>query len=88
MIGKPVSGDELKKVLDRQAERDKFVKRVEEEFKALKLGECRLYESRPEVPLWADVGLALLVDKIKGLKSIKEGNYTYMYRAGFWESMS
>ncbi|GAH20243.1 unnamed protein product, partial [marine sediment metagenome] len=38
MIGKPVSGDELKKVLDRQAERDKFVKQVEEELKALKPG--------------------------------------------------
>ena len=81
MIGKPVSGDELRKILDRQAERDKFVKQVEEELKALKPGECRVYENRPETPLWINVGLALLVDKIKGLKSIKEGNHTYVYRA-------
>jgi len=81
MIGKPVSGDELKKVLDGQAERDKFVKQVEEELKTLKPGECRVYESRPEAPLWASVGLSLLVDKIKGLKSIKVGNCTYIYRA-------
>ena len=81
MIGKPVSGDELKKVLDRQAERDKFVKQVEEELKALKRGECRAYESRPEAPLWVNVGLAILVNKIKGLKMIKEGKYTYIYRA-------
>ena len=81
MIGKPVSGDELQKVLDRQAERDKFVKQLEEELRALKVGECLAYESRPEAPLWASVGLSLLVDKIKGLKSIKEENYTYVYRA-------
>jgi len=81
MIGKPVSSDELKGVLNRQAERDKFVKQVEEELKALKVGECRVYESRPEAPLWAEVGLALLVDKIKGLKRIKEENRTYIYRA-------
>ncbi|MBA7557339.1 hypothetical protein ES705_50087 [subsurface metagenome] len=80
MIGKPVSGEELKKVLDQQAERDKFVKQVEEELKALKPGECLFYESRPEAPLWINVGLALLVDKIKGLKSIKVENRTYVYR--------
>lgn len=80
MIGKPVSGDELKGVLERQAERDKFVKQVEEELKALKVGECRVYENRPEAPLWINVGLALLVDKIKGLKSIREKQYTYVYR--------
>ena len=81
MIGKPVSGDELKKVLDRQAERDRLVKQMEEELKALKPGECLVYESKPESPLWADVGLSLLVDKIKGLKRIKEGTHNYVYRA-------
>jgi len=80
MIGKPVSGDELKKVLDRQAERERLVKQMEEELKALKVGECLVYESNPEAPLWADVGLSLLVDKIKGLKRIKEGNHNYVYR--------
>ena len=80
MIGKPVSGEELKKVLDRQAERDKFVKQIEQELKALKPGECRVYESRPEAPLWINLGLALLVDKTKGLKSIKVENRTYVYR--------
>ncbi len=81
MIGRRVSGEELQKVLDQQAERDKFVKQVEEELKALKPGECRVYESRPEAPLWASVGLALRVAKIKGLKSIKVENRTYIYRA-------
>lgn len=81
MIGKPVSGDELKAVLDRQAERDSLVKQMEEELKALKPGECLVYESKPEAPLWADVGLSLLVDKIKGLKRIKEGSHNYVYRA-------
>jgi len=81
MIGKPVSGEELKKVLDQQAERDKFVKQVEEELKALKPGECLVYESRPEMPLWINVGLASVVNKIKGLKSIKVENRTYIYRA-------
>ena len=80
MIGKPVSGEELKKVLDQQAERDKFVKQVEEELKALKPGECLLYQNKPEAPLWISVGLSLLVDKIKGLKSIRVQNLTYVYR--------
>ena len=57
------------------------MKQMEEELKALKPGECLVYESRPEAPLWASVGQSPLVDKIKGLKSIKEGNRTYVYRA-------
>ena len=81
MIGKPVSGEELKAVLNRQAERDEFINQVEEELKALKPGECLVYESKPEAPLWTDVGLSLLVDKIKGLKRIKEGAHNYIYRA-------
>lgn len=80
MIGKSVSGDELEKVLERQATRDKFVKQIEEEIKAIKPGECLLYESGPEAPLWASVGLALLVDRIKGVKVIKEENCVYVYR--------
>jgi len=80
MIGKPVSGDELEKVLARQAERNRFVKQMEDELKAIKPGECLLYESGPESPLWASVGLALLVDKNKGLKMIQEGKCAYVYR--------
>ena len=80
MIGKPVSADELEKVLARQAERDKFLKQMEDELKAIKPGECLLYESRPEANLWASVGLSLLVDKIKDLKTIKEENRVYVYR--------
>jgi len=80
MIGKPVSPDELEKVLARQAGRDRFVKQMEDELKAIKPGECLLYESRPESPLWASIGLSLVVDKIKGLKMIKEENRTYIYR--------
>jgi len=80
MIGKPVSGDELRKLLDRQAEKDRLVEQMEKELKALKPGECLVYESKPEAPLWAEVGLSLLVNKIKGLKRIKEGSHNYVYR--------
>lgn len=80
MIGKPVSADLFKKVLERQAVRDKFVKRVEEELRDIRPGECLLYESRLDAPLWANIGLSLLVDKIKGLKTIKEENCVYVYR--------
>lgn len=80
MIGKPVSGDELKAVLNRQAERDEFVKQLEEELKAIKPGECLLYESNPQSPLWADIGLALLLDRVKGLETIKEPRHIYVYR--------
>lgn len=80
MIGKPVPADELENVLARQAERDRFVKQIEGELKALKQGECLRFIEQPEAPLWLSVGLALLVDKIKGLKMIKEGNCAYIYR--------
>jgi len=80
MIGKPVSADEFEQVLARQAERDAFVKQMEDELKAIKPGECLLYESRPETDLWASVGLSLLVDRIKDLKMIKVGNRAYIYR--------
>lgn len=79
-IGKPVSSDELQKVLDREAERDRFVEQLQEELKAIKPGECLVYETDPEVPLWASIGLALVVDKIPGLKVIKEGTCRYVYR--------
>lgn len=80
MIGKPVTVDELQKVLDRQAARDRFVKQIEEELGAIKPGECLLYESKPGAPLWASIGLSLLVEKVKGLKVIGEDNQTYIYR--------
>ena len=80
MIGKPVSSDELERVLEKQAAEDKFVKQIEEELKAIKPGECLLYKSGLEVPLWASVGFALLVDRIKGLKVIKEEYGVYVYR--------
>ena len=80
MIGKPVSADEVAKVLARQAERDRFVKQLEDELKALKPGECLLYEYQPEAPLWASIGLGLIVDRIKGLKEIREENLVYVYR--------
>ena len=79
-IGRPVSGDELEKVLARQAERDRFVEKLQEELKALKPGECLVYETRPEAPLQAGIGLALVVDKIPDLKVIKEGMCSYVYR--------
>lgn len=81
MIGKPVSGDELKAVFHRQAERDEFVKQMEEELKAIKPGGCLLYESNPQAPLWVDIGLALLIDRVKGLETIKEPGRVYVYRS-------
>ena len=80
MIGKMVSGDELAKVLSGQAERYKFQEQLQEELKAIKPGECLLYEARPEAPLWASVVLALVVDRIKGLKMIREENRVYVYK--------
>ena len=80
MIGKPVSADEFEKVLARQAERDRFVKQMKNELEAIKPGECLLYESQLEAPLWAGWGLSLLVNKIKGLKMIEEENRVYVYR--------
>ena len=79
-IGRPVATNEFQKVLNRQAERDKFVKQVEAELKAIKPGECLAYESDPRVPLWAGIGLHLLIDKIKGLEIIQEENHAYIYR--------
>jgi hypothetical protein len=79
-IGKPVLGDELQRVLDREAEKDRIEEQLQEELKAIKPGECLVYETGPEVPLWASIGFALIVDKVPGLKVIKEGACTYVYR--------
>lgn len=80
MIGKPIPTNELEKLLIREAEKDKFVKQMEDELMAIKPGECLLYESQPQAPLWVSIGLALLIDRVKGLKMIKEENRAYVYR--------
>ncbi len=81
MIGKPVSGDELQKVLDREKSREEGRKQLVAELKAIKPGECLLYEARTEMGILGDLALSLIVGQIKGLKTITEGDKTYIYRA-------
>lgn len=80
MIGKPVSGDELKKVLDGEKDREEFRKRFEAELKAIKPGECLLYESKVGRGSFTNLGVSLFIGQIKGLKMITEGDKTYIYR--------
>ena len=80
MRGKPVSGEELQKVLDREKSREEGRKQLEAELKAIKPGECLLYEARTEMGILGNLGLSLFIGKIKGLKMITEGDKTYIYR--------
>lgn len=80
MIGKPVPHSELQEVLRRQPKGGEFIEQLREELKALKPDECLLYEASPGVPWWVNAGLSYIVDKIKGLKMVKEGSRVYVYR--------
>ena len=80
MIGKPVSGDEFQKVLEKQRARDKFAEELEAELKAIQPGECLLYEARKGIGDFASIGFSLLVGRIKGLKITTEDERTYVYR--------
>lgn len=79
MIGKPVTGDELKKVLDGEKDREEFRERLEEELKAIKKGECLVYEVGGRRGASTEITLSLFISKI-GLKMITEGDRTYIYR--------
>jgi len=80
MIGKPVSGEELRKVLEREKSREEGRKQLEAELKAIKPGECLLYETRTEMGILGNLGLSLFVGQIKGLKMVTEGDRTYIHR--------
>ena len=79
-IGIPVFNKELQKILERETLKDTLLFILETELKAIKPGECLLYETDPHAPLWADIGLTILAGKIKGLRTIKEESRTYVYR--------
>lgn len=77
MIGKPVSGEKLAKVLGRQAERDKYIEQLQQELKALKPGDCLLYEDK--LGMASAYILPFLVG-VEGLKMIREGDQVYVYK--------
>lgn len=78
-IGKPVTNDELSEVLDREKKREELREQLEEEMKAIKPGECLVYEAKEGMGSLASFGLSLFVDKL-GLKMITEGDKAYIYR--------
>ncbi len=85
MIGKPVTSEEFQEVLNREERSQEFRKRVEDELKGIKPGECFLYEAKEGMGTFAEMSFSFIissfVDKIGGLKMIIEGNRrTYVYR--------
>ena len=79
MIGRPATGDELKKVLDGEKNREEFRNQLEDELKAIKPGECLVYEVKGRTGASTEIALSLFISKI-GLKMITEGDRTYIYR--------
>lgn len=79
MIGRPVTSNELQEVLDREKKREERREQLEEELKAVKPGECLVYEARAGTGSLASFGLSLFVDRL-GLKMVAEGDKAYIYR--------
>ena len=84
MIGKPVTSEEFQEVLNKEKRSQEFRKRVEDELKDIKPGECLLYEAKEGMGAFAEMSFSFiissLVDKIGGLKMITRGTLVYVYR--------
>lgn len=79
MIGKPVTGNELLEVLDREKKREGFKEQLEDELKGIKPGECLVYGIKVGMGGIAGLALSFWVDRI-GLKMVTEGDKTYIYK--------
>ena len=80
MIGKPVSSEEFQRILNKQRENEKFLQEFDAELRAIKPGECLMYEAPEGKESVAGFSLSLTVSKIKGLRLFTEGRKSYVYR--------
>lgn len=65
MIGKKVPKEMVDAILEEEKRKDGLVKELKEELKALKPGECLVYETRAGMETALSLSLSLSVKKLK-----------------------
>jgi len=65
MIGEKVPWEELEELLAEETKKDKLVKELKKELKALKPGECLVYEAKKGMESIMSLSLGLSVKKLK-----------------------
>jgi len=78
VIGVKVPGEQLEELLAEEEKNDEFVGRLYEELRALKLGECLVYEAK--VGMESIMSLSLDLSHIKNLKLITRPGKVYAYK--------
>ncbi len=77
MIGKPVPKEEFKELLVEETRKVEIVKELNKELKALKPGECLVYETKEGAE--STMGLSIRLSS-KDLKLITRPGKVYAYR--------
>jgi len=80
MIGKPVPKEQLEELLVEETEKGEFIEEINKELKALKPGECLVYEAK--VGMESTLSLVLTLSHIKSLKLIERPGKVYAYKEG------
>ena len=78
MIGEKVPKEQLEELLVEEKKKDGLVKEIKEELKALKPGECLVYEAK--VGMTSIMSLSLDSFHIKNLKLISRPGKVYAYK--------
>lgn len=65
MIGKPVPREQLEELIAEEKRKDVFVEELKKELKALKPGECLVYEAKVGLESVMSSSLGLSVKKLK-----------------------
>lgn len=78
MIGKPVLKEKLEELIVEEKKKDGLIKELNKELKALKPGECLVYEAK--VGMESALSLVLALSHIKNLKLIDRPGKVYAYK--------
>lgn len=78
MIGKLVPKEELEELLAEEKKKDGLIEELNEELRALKPGECLVYEAK--VGMESILSLVLTLSHIKKLKLIDRLGKVYAYK--------
>lgn len=78
MIGKPVTIEEFRKLFREEKRKGELIEELNEELKALKPGECLVYEAK--IGMESVLSLVLTLSHIKNLKLIDRPGKVYAYK--------
>lgn len=78
MIGKPVPKEQLEELLAEEKEKSGFLREINKELKALKPGECLVYEAK--VGMESTMSLVLTLSHIEHLRLIERPGKVYAYK--------